>query len=225
MLRSEFRAIIAAALITLTIGAAWTASAETLPFQPAARQGVFLHVSDIHLNPFTDKALLPRLVKAPIGQWESIFKSSKDERFAHYGEDTNFPLFMAMLSAAQGVHYDYVLNTGDNLTHDFRDKYLAAGGKPSGYQKFVINALRFVNLMLTKSFPGAPLIFSLGNNDAVCGDYKVAPASRMLAQAGRDLSIVAGSPKALRSFAASGYYVVPHPTVPRHDLIVLNSVF
>ena len=186
---------------------------------------MFLHVSDIHLDPFTDKTLLPRLVKAPISAWEAIFQSSNNERFAQYGEDSNFPLLKAMLSAARGVHYDYVLNTGDNLAHDFREKFLAAGGKPSGYQNFVIKTLRFVNRMLTKSFPGAPLIYGLGNNDAVCGDYKVAPASRMLTQAGRELPIVAGNRKALKRFAAGGYYVVPHPTVPRHDVIVLNSVF
>lgn len=225
MLRCGLRAIIAAALTALAVAATGTAGAETLPFHPTAKQGVFLHVSDIHLNPFTDKTLLPRLVQAPVAQWEAIFQSSKNERFAQYGADTNFPLFMSMLSAAQGVHYDYVLNTGDNLAHDFRAKYLAAGGKLDGYQKFVIKTLRFVNLMLTKSFPGSPLIFSLGNNDAVCGDYKVAPASRMLAKAGRELPVVAGNRKALKSFAAGGYYVVPHPTVPRHDLIVLNSIF
>ena len=228
MLRSGFRTIVAAALVTLAVAAAGTAGAETLPFHPTATHGVFLHVSDVHLNPFdpiADKTLLPRLVKAPISVWESILQSPKNERFAQYGEDSNFPLFMSMLSAAQGVHYDYVLNTGDNLAHDFREKYLAAGGKQNRYQEFVIKTLRFVNLMLTKSFPGAPLIYGLGNNDAVCGDYKVAPASRMLAQAGRELSIVAGNRKALKSFAAGGYYLVPHPTVPRHDMIVLNSVF
>ena len=223
MLRSGIRAIVAAILVTLA--ATGTAGAETLPFHPTSKQGVFLHVSDIHLDPFIDKTLLPRLVKAPVDRWEAIFQPSNNERFAQYGEDSNFPLFMAMLSAARGVRYDYVLNTGDNLAHDFREKYLAAGGQPNGYPEFVIKTLRFVNLMLTKSFPGAPLIYGLGNNDAVCGDYKVAPTSRMLAQAGRELPIVAGNRKALKSFVAGGYYVVPHPTVPRHDMIVLNSVF
>ncbi len=79
--------------------------------------------------------------------------------------------------------------------------------------------------MLRKSFPGAPLIYAPGNNDAVCGDYKVAPNSTMLAQVGRGLPVVAGNRQARRDFAIGGFYVVPHPTVPRHDIIVLNSVF
>ena len=79
--------------------------------------------------------------------------------------------------------------------------------------------------MLRKSFPGAPLIYAPGNNDAVCGDYKVAPNSTMLAQVGRGLPVVAGNRQARRDFAIGGFYIVPHPTVPRHDIIVLNSVF
>ena len=81
-----------------------------------------------------------------------------------------------MLSAAKGLPYDYVLNTGDNLAHDFREKFDGARASRATTRNFVIKTLRFVNRMLKKSFPGAPLIYGLGNNDSVCGDYKVAPA-------------------------------------------------
>ena len=80
--------------------------------------------------------------------------------------------------------------------------------------------------MLKKSFPGAPLIYGLGNNDAVCGDYKVAPAQHdARASRPRPAGRRRQPHRRCSDFAAGGFYVVPHPTVPRHDMIVLNSVF
>ena len=231
MLLSKCRAIAAVILVSLAATAAGTAGAVTLPFKPTAQQGVFLHVSDIHFDPFTGlpksraPAILQNLIKAPIDQWAHIFQNLVIEHFAPYGKDTNFPLFTSMLAAAKGVHYDYVLNTGDNVSHGFRQAFQKAGGADSDYQSFVVKTLRFVDLMLRQSFPGAPLIYAPGNNDAVCGDYKVAPNGTMLAQVGRGLPVIAGNRQARRDFAIGGFYIVPHPTVPRHDIIVLNSIF
>lgn len=226
--------IIASVLIALVVATAGTAQAATLPFHASTKQGVFLHVTDIHFDPFADKALVPKLIKAPVARWERIFQSSKKTPFSRRGQaDTSYPLFISMLSAASNardsrgkrVRYDYVLNTGDNLAHKFDKMFHEAGGKDADYQAFVIKTLRFVDRMLKKTFPGAPLIYALGNNDAVCGDYKVAPKSEMLAALARDLPVVAHNARARRDFASGGYYVVRHPTVPRHDMIVLNSVF
>lgn len=225
---------IAGLLILLTFAVAGAASAATLPFKPAAKQGLFLQVSDIHFDPFADKALVPKLIAAPVTRWQAIFRSSKNTPFPKRGHaDTTYPLFASMLAAAKGVtsghgkrvRYDYVLNTGDNLAHDFRQNFLANGGQEAGYQGFVVKTLRFVDRMLRKSFPRAPLIYAPGNNDAVCGDYRVAPRSDMLAQIARDLPVVAGDAQARRDFAIGGFYLVPHPTVPKHDIIALNSVF
>src|SRR5262249_4645894 len=93
------------------------------------------------------------------------------------------------------------------------------------YEGFVIKALQFVDRMLAQSFPGVPLISTLGNNDSTCGDYMLAPNSAMLIALGRDLPVVARDPQALRDFAIGGFYVTPHPTVPKHDIIVLSDVF
>ncbi len=123
------------------------------------------------------------------------------------------------------MRYDYVLNTGDNLAHHFHDAFQTAGGKEADYRSFVVKTLRFVNGMLRKSFPRTPLIYALGNNDAVCGDYMVAPNSKMLDRVARDLPVIAGRPQARHDFAVGGFYVVPHPRVPKHDIIALNSVF
>jgi sphingomyelin phosphodiesterase acid-like 3 len=225
MLLSRFRAIAAAVLVALAAASLGTARAVTPPFPIGPNQGVFLHISDIHFDPFADPSLVPKLVAAPVDQWESIFKTSAHTGFPHRGHDTTYPLFVSMLTAAQGAPYDYVINTGDQLAHDFKATFFRIAGSQGDYPGFVFKTLRFLNLMVQRHFPHAPLIYALGNNDAVCGDYKVAPGGAMLDRLGNDLPVVKGSPDALKDFSVGGYYAVPHPTVRRHDMIVLNSIF
>lgn len=224
MRMSAIRSIIAAALIgasALTCGP-WAAE---LPFTPGAGQGVFLHVSDLHFYPFADPALARRLIAAPVEQWAAIFRASTNTPFTQKGKDTSFPLLASMLAAAKGPAYDYVLNTGDNLAHDFKQEFLAAGGAESEYPAFVIKTMRFVDRMLEESFPGIPLISALGNNDATCGDYMLAPSDGMLPAVAHDLPAVAAHRQALHDYQMGGYYVVPHPKVPKHDIVVLSDVF
>ena len=57
-------------------GATANIRAASLPFTPGADQGVFLHVSDIHFDPFVDPALVPRLIVAPVEDWAGILASS-----------------------------------------------------------------------------------------------------------------------------------------------------
>jgi hypothetical protein len=85
--------------------------------------------------------------------------------------------------------------------------------------------MRFVDRMLKESFPGLPLIAALGNNDATCDDYMLAPNDPMLPVVGRDLPAVARHPQALRDYMMGGSYAVPHPRVPKHDIVVLSDVF
>ena len=230
------------AVVLFALAASGTANAAALPFHARAQQGLFLHVTDIHFDPFASlpsepaarRAALRKLIASPVARWQRFFQLSKDTPFARPGKaDTSYPLFAAALAAARDVtdgngkrvRYDYVLNTGDNLSHGFHKAFLAAGGRDADYESFVVKTLRFVDRMLMKSFPRVPLVYAPGNNDAVCGDYKVAPHSTMLAQIARDLPLVARNPQARRDFSVGGFYVVPHPTVPQHDIIALNSVF
>jgi hypothetical protein len=118
-----------------------------------------------------------------------------------------------------------VLSTGDVLSHDFKGGFVKAGGTEAEYAGFVSKTMRFVDRMLRQSFPGTPLIAALGNNDATCGDYMLAPNDPMLPVAGRDLPTVARHPEALRGYMMGGSYAVPHPKVPKHDIVVLSDVF
>ena len=196
-----------------------------LPFTPGAGQGVFLHVSDVHFNPFADPTIVRRLIAAPMEQWAAIFRGSKNTPFWIKNQDTTFPLFTSMLAAAKGPAYDYVLSTGDTLSHDFKDEFKKAGGTDGEYAGFVIKTMRFVDRMLQQNFPGVPLISALGNNDSTCDDYQLAPNDPMLAPVGRGLRVVARNPQALHDYEMGGSYAVPHPKVPKHDLVVLSDVF
>ncbi len=220
------RAIIAtvAALFALVSGPC-AGNAAQLPFTVGPGRGVFLHVSDLHFNPVADAAIVPRLIAAPVEQWTTILRASKNTAFWEKGKDTSFPLLTSMLAAAQGPTYDYVLSTGDILAHDFKDGFLKAGGAEGEYAGFVSKTMRFVNRVLKQSFPGIPLIATLGNNDATCGDYMLTPGDPMLAAVGRNLPVVARHPQALRDYIVAGSYAVPHPKVPNHDIVVLSDVF
>lgn len=216
------RLIMAAAVLAAAVQGA---GAAELPFAIGAAQGVFLHVSDMHFDPFADRAIVPRLIAAPVEEWEAILRASHDTPFGRYGQDASFPLIASMLSAAQGPHYDYVLNTGDDLAHKFHDAFVAAGGSESEYAGFVTKTMRFVERLLQQSFPGVPVVAALGNNNSECGDYMLAPQSGMLAAVGSDLPAVAAHRRARRDYAIGGYYAVPHPTVPHQEIVVLSDVF
>lgn len=226
MYNSVIRTITAAAagLLALVTSLCGVQAAQ-LPFTPGTGQGVFLHVSDIHFNPFADPSLLRRLIAAPVEQWAAILRASKSTPFWIKNQDTTFALLTSMLAAAKGPAYDYVLSTGDILSHDFRDEFVKAGGVEAEYAGFVIKTMRFVDRMLKQSFPGVPLIAALGNNDATCDDYMLAPNDPMLPVVGRDLPAVARHPQALHDYMMGGSYAVPHPKVPRHDIVVLSDVF
>jgi hypothetical protein len=222
---SAIRAIIAAAGLFVLAAGPGTGRAAQLPFTPGAGQGVFLHVSDVHFNPFADLTIVRRLIAAPVEQWAAIFRGSKNTAFWIKNQDTTFPLLTSTLAAAKGPAYDYVLSTGDTLSHDFKDEFIKAGGADSEYVGFVIKTMRFVDRMLQQSFPGVPLISALGNNDSTCDDYALAPNDPMLAPVGRGLRVVARNPQALHDYEMGGSYTVPHPKVPKHDMVVLSDVF
>ncbi|HUR83263.1 MAG TPA: hypothetical protein VM733_21070, partial [Thermoanaerobaculia bacterium] len=53
----------------------------------------FLSVSDVHFNPFSDPALVPKLEAADVAEWQGILASSGTTTFTTYGSDINDALF------------------------------------------------------------------------------------------------------------------------------------
>lgn len=197
------------------------------PFDIGPDEGVFLIISDIHFDPFMNPALVRKLDQHPAGDWFDILSGSDADDFAKNGRDTSFKLMMSALEAAanSGPPYDYVMYTGDYLSHIFWLKYLKFNGLIArNYDDFVVKTITFVNMMLRKTLGDVPIYGTLGNNDAICGNYKIAPNGQFLAETSDQWSRLAKQANMINDYSAGGFYKVSHPTVPDQDLIVLNSV-
>ncbi len=190
-----------------------------------ARQGSFLHLSDIHFDPLADPSLVRALIAAPVEQWDAILSTSKLTGFPAPNQDSNYPLFKSMLAAAGAGRYDYVLLTGDYFPHNFYTEFTGDGGMPSEYPGFAIKTALFIDRALREAFRGAPIVAALGNNDSLCGDYHLQQGSALTAAMARDLPVIAASGAARAGFSTLGYYLVPHPTVAKRDIIVLDDIF
>jgi hypothetical protein len=216
-----------AALVPLCAHAA-NGGAAALPFTPGPGQGLFLIISDVHFDPFADPAIVTALFDSDVPAWRAIFERSQEKGFARYGNDSNYPLMSSALEAAKRLlpRPDFVLYAGDHLAHDFATKFDAhAGGGPEAYQRFVIKTMTFVSERLRQTFEGVPVLAALGNEDAVCGDYMIAPGETFLPAVGKLWAASSAHPEAFEDFGIGGFYALPHPTIPGRDLIVLNDVF
>ena len=191
------------AIIAIVLGA---------PANAADANRTFLHVSDIHLDPFTPFA---------------------GRAFAHYGEDTNYALLATSLAAIAkaGSSADFVVVTGDLLVHDFEKRLTAARVDPPSQPAIVEAAVSTTGLVadsLAMAVPGKPVILALGNNDSDCGDYQIDPGGPYLAGTRELIRRLAGADRVADDFDATyragGYYAMRHPTAPDTDIIVLNDV-
>lgn len=217
-----------AALLSLTLPVAGVyAQGASPPLQPGPDEGLFLVVTDIHFDPFTDPSIVPDLDKAPVTGWSAILKSSKPT-IEGYGKDAGYTLMVSALeaAAAQNMSYDYVLYTGDYLSHDFNSNYWnSAGPSPEGIDAFAVKTTQYVSRLLGESFGGIPVYGVLGNEDSACGDYNIAPNGAYLEGISDEWATLSQQPKRFAGFSSGGYYKVAHPTLADHDIIALNSVF
>jgi hypothetical protein len=188
-------------------------------------------LSDHHFDPYADPAIMEQLGAKPLAGCQTPGSAS----FAKLGQDSNYPLLLSMLddvvatAAANHFHYDYVIVTGDFLAHDFDTRYRrCVGGGEEAYRKFASDTVSFVDGMIAKALPGAPVFAALGNNDSDRGDY-AEPSEVFLQSVGQDRSRAWGNisaaarARALASFARAGNYALPHPTAPNDELVILNS--
>jgi sphingomyelin phosphodiesterase acid-like 3 len=215
--------------------------------QPKAQQQVqatvpALLLSDIHFEPFWDKAKAPQLAVAPVSEWKAILAApsspDREQRFQSLqqscharGVDTSFALFdsslKAMHSHAAGIKF--VTVSGDLLSHAFQCKYktLFPQSTPADLTAFVEKTMDYVMGELYGAFPNVPVYVALGNNDSDCGDYRLDAQSEFLAVTGSE--VTKNFPASERqgaqdSFANGGYYSVSLP-IENARLLVLNDLF
>ncbi len=191
------------------------------------RSGKILLLSDIHLDPFADPALVKQLIAQPVEQWEGVFESVPQTALSAPGKDTNYPLLVSTLMSVQRRGpYDFAVVTGDYLVHESRDLFEPLGGKDEKtYEDFVTKTEIFVSREVQKYLGGTPVYFSLGNNDSECGDYMMATRTPFLKDIAEEWNVLKGHPEAMETMAQAGYYELPHPTLEDTRFIVINDIY
>lgn len=196
-----------------------------------AASGRFVTISDLHFNPFFDPTLVADLKAKPASEWSTIFASTTKKGFGDYGgsEETNDALFASVLAdaARRLPDADFVLFTGDIIAHGFQKRYGVAAPTPE-YEAFVLRSVNYVLRRITETFPNKPVYFTLGNNDAYCGDYKVAPEGRFLGDTaklitGTLLHDPADGAAVAASYAKGGYYSAALPE-GQGRIVAVNTI-
>lgn len=198
-----------------------------------AETGTFLHVSDIHFDPFDPPDLPRSLVEADLRDWPSILAALPDQALSGYGRDTNHALLAAALAeiGKAGADADFAIVTGDLLAHRFEERSSALLGAPArseAVNAFAVRTTIFVAEAIAAALPGKPVFLSLGNNDSDCGDYRIEPRGNYLAQTRDTVRRLAG-PERLEAdfdetYRLGGYYAARHPTAANALVLVLNDV-
>jgi len=190
--------------------------------------GIFLSITDIHFDPYADTSIVKDLNNNPVSAWPKIFANAGDDDASPYGVDAGYVLASSAVKAASNLtrNYDFILYSGDYLSHDFRATYnQLVGGTSQEFNQFAIKTMRYVSYLLSSQFNGVPIYGTLGNNDAICGDYMISPKSPLLMGIAPQWSDLSQQPDAFTDFTMGGFYKVKHPVVTNHDIIVLNNIF
>jgi sphingomyelin phosphodiesterase acid-like 3 len=221
---STMRAAALALALTLTLALGLTPGG-------AALADDFVALSDVHLDPFTGTGADARLLAADVAQWPRLLADG-GTAVAPYGRDANVALLDAVLAdAARRVPApDFVVYGGDAVVHDLARKVRAVD--PAATDGAVAAAAAKITAYLAgrigATFPGTPVLFALGNNDAGCGDYALEPGGDYLARTFPVVRALVGAdrlePDAEATFRAGGYYAARHPTLDGTVVVVLNTV-
>lgn len=197
----------------------------------AANPGKFLLISDVHFNPFENDALTKQLAAAPVQNWETIFESSPHAGDkSYYGNDCNYGLLISALEdAAKSLPTpDFILYPGDFLAHKWYWQYTSCTGGDAGFEDFTRKVIEFMGIQFAKYFGSTPILPTLGNDDAFCGDYLIQPKGAFLSMFAGVWQAYLGPGGQASSFSTNfplgGYFDIKLPQMPNHRLIVLNTV-
>ena len=199
----------------------------------AGGSGTFVVISDLHFNPFDPPALATTLARSAPAAWKATLATAQDQAMSRTGEDTNHALLASSLvpfaKAMAGA--DFAIVPGDFLVHEFDAKAAKALGVAPVSQaagEMAVKTTLFVGDALADALAGKPAIVALGNVDSSCGDYRIEPGGRYLAETREVVRRLVGAeqlePDFDRTYAAGGYYAARHPTLANGLIVVLNDV-
>ena len=219
----------------------WGLAARGQGAVPAGATEPAVMLSDLHFDPLRDPGKAQRLAKAPVAQWEAIFREPatehQSEEFAAVQAacgvklDSNESLVRSGLKAAGEARPEFVTVTGDLLVHDFECRYKAVFHTTEGYTAFAEKTAEFVIRDVAAAFPAAAVYLALGNNDSSCGDYKMDRSDRFLkATSGAVMDGLRGVSAAdvgrvRETYEAGGYYSVALAGVARTRMVLLDDIF
>ncbi len=199
---------------------------------PVATGGAFLSASDPHFDPMADAALVPALQTAPALRWAAILDRAPAAPLGRYGEDPGWPLVRSALDAMRATLPDpaFLVLPGDFLAHSFRQKFDATAPDRSdaAYSSFVTKTFAFLADELRRRFPGATIFPALGNNDSVCGDYRLRPDGAFLAATlpiVHALTHTGPSADFDADWSRLGQYDLPVPGIAHQRMIFVNTVY
>ena len=232
MVRPRARAAALVVALTIALVAALGAGGSAPAAAQGGGSGRFIALSDIHLDPFADPALVPMLAAAPPEQWPEILARSSGARYGSYGRDTAWGLLASALDEMRRVEPDpaFLVLTGDLLAHRFRDHFVMLAGSwdEAQYHAFVARTVTVIGQEIARRFPGRQVLLTVGNEDSDCGDYKLTPdgvflrstlaLARSLTGAGADAAFT-------RDWLAGRGYDVANRAVPSLRMISVNSVY
>ncbi|MCG8633738.1 MAG: metallophosphoesterase, partial [Desulfobacterales bacterium] len=194
----------------------------------------FISLSDLHFNPCYDPAITPRLAEAPDEEWTSVFKSSALTSLSAYGKDTNYPLLASLFEALK-AHSDagFVLFSGDFLGHRLREQFEEQTGNKdeAAFQEFIGKTVSYLYRQFEAVFPSQVVFPCMGNDDSICGDYRISPMGDFLGLFTKTwqpvMDRLPGTDGAAfsRTFPLGGYYSARVPGLSGFRIITLNNIF
>jgi hypothetical protein len=211
---------------------------EARAAEPADPSGCLLWISDIHFDPFAGGEVIKLANDEQTGwrdhtEWGPILnKMPRNAVCSPTKNDANDFLFLKVIdgAAAQLIRKpDCILLTGDFLSHGFDAAYFSKNHLPTSlttvtlFNQFVDQTLAYLAMTVSKKFPGVPVIATLGNNDAYCGDYGVRGNSGFLTTT-RQTFQKYFLPNLSNDFVTyGGCYSTTIPGT-NHKFVVLNSI-
>jgi len=192
------------------------------------RAGTVLVASDLHFDPMATPSLVDALSGAAASDWPDILARDAGAP-SPYGSDSNWASISQALAGFKATvpTPDLVILPGDFLAHDYRQRFdrSASDHSNAAYEHFVQRTIQFLGLVLRRTFPKAPILTTLGNNDDDCGDYTSVPDDPFLTgTAGLVGDLAHGDETVAADWRDHGGYGLPYPGIPTRRIIVLNTV-
>jgi sphingomyelin phosphodiesterase acid-like 3 len=189
-------------------------------------------ISDLHFDPMADPGLVDRLASVEIENWRAVLESSGEMSLGRYGAAASWLLLRSAFRQMKETRPDaaFLLVPGDFLAHSFRRHFDAAANDHSdaAYRQSVDKTVRFLAQQIDHTFPDTPILPALGNNDEVCGDFRLQPDGPFLADMLPVYRELVGANRNTgfdRDWTSYGNYSVAHPGVRSVRVVFANTVF